>query len=175
MAILYKKIKSANIDFSSQISEANIKGQFINDVITGGEGWGISQKMTNDDRMTAHFWTWSVVWPLCKHSQTKIIDINSISWETTSQWNQLCRENKLAMRGEGSQKWQNMTREGRAWCPPKLMTSWYEQPLMRLQLKTKLTCINLSSSFPLIQWNISKLGSWTSRIIYFAKIHIASV
>ena len=51
------KIKSANIDNSSQISEANIKGQFINDVITGGEGWGISQKMTNDDRMTARFWT----------------------------------------------------------------------------------------------------------------------
>ena len=57
MPISYKKIKSANIDNSSQISEANIKGQFINDVITGWEGWGISQKMTNDDRMTAHFWT----------------------------------------------------------------------------------------------------------------------
>ena len=57
MPILYKKIKSANIDNSSQISEANIKGLFINDVITGGEGWGISQKMTNDDRMTTHFWT----------------------------------------------------------------------------------------------------------------------
>ena len=71
--------------------------------------------------------------------------------------------------GRVAKKWQNMTREGRAWCPPKMMTSWYEQPLMRLQLNTKLTCINLSSSFPLIQWNISKLGSWTSRIIYFCK------
>ena len=57
MPILYKKIKSANIDNSSQISEANIKGQLINGFITGGEGWGISQKMTNDDRMTTHFWT----------------------------------------------------------------------------------------------------------------------
>ena len=35
--------------------------------------------------------------------------------------------------GRVARKWQNMTREGRAWCPPKLMTSWYEQPLMRLQ------------------------------------------
>ena len=82
---------------------------------------------------------------------------------------------RLRWGGRVAKKWQNMTREGRAWCPPKLMTSWYEQPLMRLQLNTKLTCINLSSSFPLIQWNISKLGSWTSRIIFFAKIHIASV
>ena len=71
--------------------------------------------------------------------------------------------------GRVAKKWQNMTREGRAWCPPKLMTSWYEQPLMRLQLNTKLTCINLSSSFPLIHWNISKLGSWASRIIYFCE------
>ena len=76
---------------------------------------------------------------------------------------------RLRWGGRVAKKWQNMTREGRAWCPPKLMTSWYEQPLMRLQLNTKLTCIHLSSSFPLIQWNISKLGSWTSRIIYFCK------
>ena len=76
---------------------------------------------------------------------------------------------RLQWGGRVAKKWQNMTREGRAWCPPKLMTSWYEQPLMRLQLNTKLTCIHLSSSFPLIQWNISKLGSWTTRIIYFCK------
>ena len=36
MPILYKKIKSANIDNSSQISEANIKGQFINEGKGGG-------------------------------------------------------------------------------------------------------------------------------------------
>ena len=76
---------------------------------------------------------------------------------------------RLRWGGRVAKKWQNMTREGRAWCPPKLMTSWYEQPLMRLQLNTKLTCINLSSSFPLIHWNISKLGSWASRIIYFCE------
>ena len=66
---------------------------------------------------------------------------------------------RIRCRWEGrvAKKWQNMTREGRVWCPPKMTTSWYEQPLMRLQLNTKLTCINLSSSFPLIHWN-----SWAS-------------